>query len=97
MKDTIDNSAQESDLAVSLTVRQLKALIHEEMEKNAWQTGNAKAPLLTAEQLAEHLNVEDSWVYEKSRQGQIPTIKVGRSSRFNLDEVLASQRKNGSC
>ena len=96
MKESINNPIQETDLAVSLTVGQLKALIREEIEKNGWLTGNVKPPLLTAEQLAKHIKVDVSWVYEKSRQGQIPTIKLGRYSRFNLDEVLASQGTNSS-
>lgn len=54
--------------------------------------GNAK--LLTPEELAEHLKVPLTWVYEQSRQGNIPTHRLGRYIRFNLAEVLASQKKD---
>jgi len=54
-----------------------------------------QANLLTAEQLAERLQVHKNWVYEQSRLGNIPTIRVGRHIRFSLHEVLTHQRQNG--
>ena len=57
--------------------------------------GNRHQPeLLTPEQLAEKLIVPPSWVYEQSRLGKIPTHKLGRYIRFDLHEVLASQKKD---
>jgi len=50
--------------------------------------------LLTAEELAVNLNVPLSWVYEQSRMGNIPTHRLGRYIRFDLHEVLASQKKD---
>jgi excisionase family DNA binding protein len=50
-------------------------------------------PLLTPEELALAMKVPRSWVYEQSRQGRIPTIRVGRYVRFKLNDVLKSQRK----
>ena len=50
--------------------------------------------LLEPEELAEQLKVPVSWVYEQSRQGNIPTHRLGRYIRFDLDEVLASQKKS---
>jgi hypothetical protein len=47
--------------------------------------------LLTAEELARKLKVPLSWVYEKSRQDQIPTQRIGAYIRFDLNEVLRSQ------
>ena len=49
-----------------------------------------------AEELAEKLKVPLSWVYEQSRQGGIPTHRVGRYIRFDLAEVLESQKKKDS-
>ena len=49
--------------------------------------------LLTPEKLADHLKVPLSWVYEQSRQGNIPTHRLGRYIRFDLHEVLVSQKK----
>lgn len=50
--------------------------------------------LLPPESLAEKLNVPVSWVYEQSRQGNIPTHRIGRYVRFDLREVIESQKKN---
>ena len=42
------------------------------------------------------MNIPLSWVYEQSRQNQIPTHRIGRYIRFNLAEVLESQKKKES-
>jgi excisionase family DNA binding protein len=52
------------------------------------------AELLTPEDLADRLKVPLSWVYEQSRQGKIPTYRIGRYIRFDLQEVLASREKS---
>jgi excisionase family DNA binding protein len=44
--------------------------------------------------LAALLKVPLSWVYEQSRQGNIPTHRLGRYIRFDLQEVLASRKKS---
>jgi excisionase family DNA binding protein len=51
--------------------------------------------LLTPEELADKLKLPISWVYEQSRQGNIPTHRLGKYIRFNLAEVIHSQKKNG--
>jgi excisionase family DNA binding protein len=51
--------------------------------------------LLTPEELANSLKLPISWVYEQSRQGNIPTHRIGRYLRFSLTEVLESQKKKG--
>lgn len=69
-----------------------RGLIREELQaanQNGHQEGDH---LLTAEELAVSLNVPISWVYEQSRQGNIPTHRLGRYIRFDLNEVLASQK-----
>jgi excisionase family DNA binding protein len=45
--------------------------------------------LLTAEELAKHLKVPKTWVYEQARQKKLPTVQVGRYVRFDLKAVLA--------
>jgi excisionase family DNA binding protein len=52
------------------------------------------AELLTPEELAAKLKIPVSWVYEQSRQGNIPTHRIGRYIRFDLHEVLISQKKS---
>jgi len=65
--------------------------VREAISQNGSQGGDH---LLTAEELAVSLNVPLSWVYEQSRQGNIPTHRIGRYIRFDLNEVLASQKKD---
>jgi len=43
--------------------------------------------LLTASELAEHLRVNQSWVYEHSHQVGFPVVRVGRYLRFRLADV----------
>jgi len=65
--------------------------------KEAMQQANGNghsAELLTPEDLANRLKVPLSWVYEQSRQGKIPTHRLGRYIRFDLHEVITSQKKD---
>lgn len=64
----------------------IRAIIREEIK----QTDER---LLDPEELAERLKVPLSWVYESSRTGKIPTVRIGRYVRFRLVDVLKSQRK----
>lgn len=54
-------------------------------------TGNgvqpSSEPLLTAAQVAQHLGVQTSWVYEKAALGVIPSVKVGVYRRFRLSQI----------
>ena len=76
-----------------ILIEQFRAVVREEL---AATNGNGYAsPLLTPEQLSETLSVPVSWVYEQSRQGNIPTHRIGKYIRFSFAEVVASQRKNG--
>ncbi len=52
--------------------------------------GNARE-LFTPDELANKLKLPVSWVYAQSRQGNIPTHRLGRYIRFDLSEVLESQ------
>jgi excisionase family DNA binding protein len=50
--------------------------------------------LLTAEEVAEMLGVATSWIYEQSRTGRIPTVKLGRYYRYRFEAIerwIASQ------
>jgi excisionase family DNA binding protein len=66
----------------------IKQAIREELQRH-----NNPEHLLTPEELAERLKVPLSWVYENSRTGKIPSVKLGRYVRFKLNDVLKSQRK----
>jgi hypothetical protein len=43
--------------------------------------------LLKAGELAERLNLPESWVRNEERLGRLPSIRAGRYVRFNLCEV----------
>jgi excisionase family DNA binding protein len=82
----------ETTPAFTLTESQLRKLIREEVQTALTESTNP-GPLLAPEELAEQLKVPVSWVYEQSRQGNIPTVRVGRYIRFRLQEVVDSQKK----
>jgi len=71
----------------------LRRIVKEEIQA-ASQNGHGESKLLTPEELAGCLQVPISWVYEQSRQGNIPTHRLGRYIRFDLSEVLTSQKKD---
>ncbi len=72
------------------TIRQA---VREEIQA-ASQNGHGETKLLTPEELADRLQVPISWVYEQSRLGNIPTHRLGRYIRFDLNEVLTGQKKD---
>jgi len=43
--------------------------------------------LLTANELAKHLKLPESWVRQAERLGRIPGVRLGKYVRFRLDEV----------
>jgi excisionase family DNA binding protein len=47
------------------------------------------AQLLTAEQLAERWQVPKAHVYELTRRGEIPVVKLGKYYRYRLDAIEA--------
>ena len=53
---------------------------------------------LTAGQLAERLNLNQSWIRSEERLGRIPSIRAGKYVRFRLSDVeqaLAERRRQG--
>ena len=49
--------------------------------------------LLTAQELADYLNLPVTWVWAKARERKIPCIRCGHYQRFELDEVLRALRQ----
>lgn len=45
--------------------------------------------LLTAEEVADLLNVKVSWVRSATREGALPSVPLGRWRRYRLSSVLA--------
>jgi excisionase family DNA binding protein len=52
--------------------------------------------LLSPEELATHLNVPKSWIYDRTRDNAIPHVKIGKYVRFSLPEVLAWLKTNNN-
>jgi hypothetical protein len=46
--------------------------------------------LLTSEQLGEQLSIPATWFEDAARRDEIPSVRIGKYVRFDLDEVLAS-------
>jgi excisionase family DNA binding protein len=43
--------------------------------------------LLTAEEVAERLNMRPEWVWAQARKGTIPNVKLGRYRRFREEAI----------
>jgi excisionase family DNA binding protein len=86
-------STQQSAIFGEAFMDAIRQAVKEAMREATNGNGHT-AELLTPEDLADRLKVPVSWVYEQSRQGKIPTHRIGRYIRFDLQEVLASQKKS---
>jgi hypothetical protein len=75
-----------------ILVEQFRAVVREEIQ-SALNGNNGQQALLTPEALARQLSVPVTWVYEQSRQGNIPTHRIGCYLRFDVLEVLEAQKK----
>jgi excisionase family DNA binding protein len=69
----------------------IREIVREEIAAAA--NGNGHGKLLTAEELADTLQVNKATVYEWVKSKTIPFYQAGRFVRFNLQEVLESQKK----
>ena len=54
------------------------------------------SPLWTASQLAELLKVPKARVYELARLGSLPSVRIGRTVRFDVAAVTRWLRDGGS-
>jgi len=87
----------EEEMEVNNSLDNVLAEIIKPIVKDAVQevmNGHGENNLLRPEELADRLQVPVSWVYEQSRQGNIPTHRLGRYIRFDLNEVLACTKKD---
>ena len=69
----------------------LRRIVREEIQ--AASNSNGHSSMLTAKQLAKKLQVNKATVYEWVKAKSIPYYQAGRFIRFNLQEVLESQKK----
>ena len=70
---------------------EIRRIVREEFAR---AKGNGISELLTADELAKALKVSPTWIYERSRMGSLPTHRIGRYIRFELNEVIEDQKKN---
>ena len=56
---------------------------------------SALPELLTVQEVAKHLRVPVSWVYERTRCKAIPVCKLGRHVRIPRDALLAWIENDG--
>jgi excisionase family DNA binding protein len=78
-----------------LLLEQIRAVVREELRAAGITNSNGRHQRpLTAEELADVLQVDKATVYGWVKAKEIPYLKVGRLLRFNLQAVLDSQTKN---
>ena len=46
------------------------------------------ANIVTAKEVARYLKLTESTVYKLASEGEIPGFKIGKSWRFDMDEIL---------
>jgi excisionase family DNA binding protein len=51
------------------------------------EVGGVTDRLLNASEVAERLNVPESWVREQTRAGQLPHVELGRYRRYSWPAV----------
>jgi excisionase family DNA binding protein len=84
-------SEQQTPNPFDALLEAFRQVVREEIA--AASNGNGHGKLLTAEELAEKLQVHKATVYEWVKAKTVPFYQAGRFVRFNLQEVLESQRK----
>ena len=48
--------------------------------------------MMKAKEVAEHTQIPLQMVYRKTRSGEMPCYRIGRSIRYKIDEVEASMK-----
>jgi len=70
-----------------------------ELVRGRMAGGSDAAKLLTAEEVAERLDVGVKWVWAQARAGRIPHVRLGRYKRFRseaIDAWLAELEEGGA-
>jgi excisionase family DNA binding protein len=60
--------------------------------------GGFMTKLIGAQEVAERLDVPPSWVYRWSREGKLPSVKLGKYLKFDpkkIEEWIGDQTKEG--
>jgi excisionase family DNA binding protein len=51
------------------------------------------ASIVTAKEVGQYLRLTESTVYKLASEGEIPGFKIGKSWRFDMDEILKMIRE----
>ena len=46
------------------------------------------ANIVTAKEVGQYLKLTESTIYKLASEGEIPSFKIGKSWRFDMDEIL---------
>jgi excisionase family DNA binding protein len=46
------------------------------------------ANIVTAREVGQYLKLTESTIYKLASEGEIPSFKIGKSWRFDMDEIL---------
>ncbi len=60
------------------------------------ENAREEATLITVDELAEILRVPRGWIYERTRLGKIPHVRLGRLVRFKASEVISHFERKAS-
>jgi excisionase family DNA binding protein len=89
---------KETLVALLLRCAAVQAAVSAELVRTAAADPAPEAPTsprrMTAKQMAEHLQVPESWISSEARAGRIPKEKVGRYIRFDpaaVERALAER------
>ena len=52
------------------------------------QRGLEMATIVTAKEVSQYLKLTESTIYKLASMGEIPGFKIGKSWRFDMEEVL---------
>lgn len=63
---------------------------------NAPATSATASRLLTADDLAQRWQIPKSHVYRLTREGKLPTVKLGRYCRYDLRQVETFEAAGGT-
>jgi excisionase family DNA binding protein len=81
-----------------LSARLLAEGSYSRIREHSSESARDAENLLTAGELADRLNLPESWVRTEERAGRIPGLRLGRYVRFRLRDVeraLAERRRQG--
>jgi len=83
-------------MLIELDDRDIERVANKVLEVLQGQVLTSSPSFLSPEELATHLNVPKSWIYDRTRDNTIPHVKIGKYVRFSLPEVLAWLKTNNN-